>query len=176
MARISNIRLPTEGGFTMVELVAIVVLVGILAFSVIPRYQDRGAIDVSAKAEQLANDIRYAQSLAMTSGQHDRINLAAASYQITTRGYARGASGDGILRHRHADHVHHRGLVQQRYAEPEFHRTGTMTRGVPINMHPALPGSRDGRRPVGVPEAVCPGDRALRRTPRFLLIFSINHS
>jgi type II secretory pathway pseudopilin PulG len=64
--------------------VAIVVLVGILAFSVIPRYQDRGAIDVSAKAEQLANDIRYAQSLAMTSGQRDGINLAAASYQITT--------------------------------------------------------------------------------------------
>jgi hypothetical protein len=37
-------------------------------------------------AEQLAGDIRYTQSLAMTSGQRNRINinLAAASYQITT--------------------------------------------------------------------------------------------
>jgi len=84
MTRISGIRSTTENGFTVAELVVILVLVAILAFTVIPRYQDKGAINVSALAEQLASDIRYTQSLAMTSGQRNRINLAVASYQITT--------------------------------------------------------------------------------------------
>jgi MSHA pilin protein MshC len=84
MARSPDIRSARHGGFTLVELVAIILLLGILAFTAIPRYLDKGAIDVNVMAEQLANDIRYTQSLAMTSGQRNRINLAAASYQITT--------------------------------------------------------------------------------------------
>jgi len=68
----------------MVELVVIIVLVAILAFTAIPRFMDKGAVDVSAQAEQLASDIRYTQSLAMTTGQRNRINLSSASYSITT--------------------------------------------------------------------------------------------
>ena len=84
MASIPEIRSGRHGGFTLMELVAILVLVGILSFSVVPRFLDKGSIDVGAMAEQLAGDIRYTQSLAMTRGQRNRINLAAASYQITT--------------------------------------------------------------------------------------------
>ena len=84
MARGPDIRSARHGGFTLMELAVIILLLGILAFTAIPRFLDKGAIDVSAMAEQLANDIRYTQSLAMTSGQRNRINLAAASYQITT--------------------------------------------------------------------------------------------
>lgn len=84
MARSPDIRSTRHGGFTLVELVAIILLLGILAFTAIPRFLDKGAIDVNVMAEQLANDIRYTQSLAMTSGQRNRINLAATSYQITT--------------------------------------------------------------------------------------------
>lgn len=73
-----------QAGFTLVEIVVAILLIGLLAYSVIPRYQNRGVFDVNAQAEQLASDIRYTQSLAMTSGQRNRINLAAASYQITT--------------------------------------------------------------------------------------------
>jgi MSHA pilin protein MshC len=84
MESIPGIRTSSHSGFTLVELVAVILLLGILAFSVAPRFLDKGSIDVSAMAEQLASDIRYTQSLAMTSGQRNRINLAAASYQITT--------------------------------------------------------------------------------------------
>ena len=80
----AGVRSFAKNGFTLVELVAVIVLVAILAFTAIPRFQDKNAIDVSAKAQQLANDIRYTQSLAMATGQRNRINLAAASYQITT--------------------------------------------------------------------------------------------
>lgn len=40
-------------------------------------------INVGAQAEQLANDIRYTQSLAMSRGQRFRINFTAGNYQIT---------------------------------------------------------------------------------------------
>lgn len=76
----------------MVELVVIILLVGILAFTAIPRFLNKSVIDVSVMAEQLANDIRYTQSLAMTSGQRNRINLTASTYQITT-------SSGGLLTH-----------------------------------------------------------------------------
>lgn len=92
MTRISGITSTGEEGFTLVELVAIILLVGILAFTAIPRYLNKSVIDASVMAEQLANDIRYTQSLAMTSGQRNRINLTATTYQITT-------SNGGLLTH-----------------------------------------------------------------------------
>lgn len=92
MASIPGIRSTRDDGFTLVELVVIILLAGLLAFTAIPRYLNKGAIDVSVIAEQLANDIRYTQSLAMTSGQRNRINLTAATYQITT-------SSGGLLTH-----------------------------------------------------------------------------
>ena len=82
MTRTSGIRSTAEFGFTLVELVAIIVLVGLLAFTAIPRMPGP-SLGVDAQAEQLAADIRYTQSLAMTRGDRYRINLTAASYQIT---------------------------------------------------------------------------------------------
>jgi Tfp pilus assembly protein FimT len=92
MARCTGIRSTRDDGFTLMELVVIILLLGILTFTAIPRFLDKGAIDVSVMAEQLANDIRYTQSLAMTSGQRNRINLTATTYQITT-------SSGGLLTH-----------------------------------------------------------------------------
>jgi MSHA pilin protein MshC len=92
MASSPDIRSARDGGFTLVELVVIILLLGMLAFVVVPRFLSKSAIDVSVTAEQLANDIRYTQSLAMTSGQRNRINLTASTYQITT-------SSGGLLTH-----------------------------------------------------------------------------
>jgi MSHA pilin protein MshC len=84
MTVIPVIRFARWHGFTLVELVVIITLLGILAFVAVPRFMNQGAVNVSVMAEQLANDIRFTQSLAMTSGQGNRINLTAATYQITT--------------------------------------------------------------------------------------------
>jgi prepilin-type N-terminal cleavage/methylation domain-containing protein len=84
MESIPGIRTSSHSGFTLVELVAVILILGVLAFSVVPRFLDKGSIDASAMAEQLANDIRYTQSLGMTSGQRNRINLTPTTYQITT--------------------------------------------------------------------------------------------
>ena len=84
MESIPGIRTSSHSGFTLVELVAVILILGVLAFSVVPRFLDKGSIDAGAMAEQLANDIRYTQSLAMTSGQRNRINLTPTTYQIAT--------------------------------------------------------------------------------------------
>lgn len=85
MTRVSGIRSARHSGFTIVELVAIILLVGVLAFVAIPRFSGP-SLRVDAQAEQLASDIRYTQTLAMTQGDRFRINLTAAGYQITDSG------------------------------------------------------------------------------------------
>lgn len=72
-----------QRGFTLVELVLVMVLLGVIAAVAGVRWSDAGT-NLGPQADRLASDIRYAQSLAMTHGQHFCINLAAASYQVTT--------------------------------------------------------------------------------------------
>jgi MSHA pilin protein MshC len=52
-------------GFTLVELVMVVVLMGILAVSVVPKFVDTSAFSLAGGAAMAAADIRYTQELAM---------------------------------------------------------------------------------------------------------------
>ncbi|MGD8383056.1 MAG: prepilin-type N-terminal cleavage/methylation domain-containing protein [Syntrophobacterales bacterium] len=54
-------------GFTLVELIMVVVLIGILAVSVIPKFVDTSAISLQGGAAMVAADIRYTQELAMST-------------------------------------------------------------------------------------------------------------
>ena len=53
-------------GFTLVELIMVVVLIGILAVSVVPKLLDTSAISLAGGAAMVAADIRYTQELAMS--------------------------------------------------------------------------------------------------------------
>ena len=83
--RVGNFRvgMNKENGFTTIELVAVIVLVGILAFSFSPRFTER-TIELNGQVEQLAGDIRFAQSLSMTHGARYCIffNAAQSQYQF----------------------------------------------------------------------------------------------
>jgi len=54
-------------GFTLVELIVVILVIGVLAFVVSPRLS-QNTIELSSQAEQVATDIRYAQTLSMTRG------------------------------------------------------------------------------------------------------------
>jgi len=80
------------GGFTLTEMVMVTVVVAIIAAIALPR-MGNDPILVSTQAEQLAGDIRYVQTLAMTQGQKYLISFPSnTSYEF------RDSSG-AVVRH-----------------------------------------------------------------------------
>jgi MSHA pilin protein MshC len=53
------------GGFTMVELIAVLVIMGILAVVAAPRFFDRGTFDSRGFYDQVISSLRYAQKEAI---------------------------------------------------------------------------------------------------------------
>jgi len=71
-------------GFTLLELIVVLLLVGILAVIAFPR-MSQNTIELSGQAEQVARDIRYAQTLSMTRGAAQGrhcIFFTATGYQL----------------------------------------------------------------------------------------------
>jgi prepilin-type N-terminal cleavage/methylation domain-containing protein len=56
-----------RGGFTLAELAIVMVITAVLAIVVYPTLAGLGAFPVSAAARRLAQDLRYARSLAMST-------------------------------------------------------------------------------------------------------------
>jgi prepilin-type N-terminal cleavage/methylation domain-containing protein len=76
-------RPPTlERGFALQELVVVMLIVGIISAIAVAR-TGNDPILLSTQTEQLAGDIRYVQTLAMTQGQRYTISFpSATSYQF----------------------------------------------------------------------------------------------
>ena len=78
--------LPQRGrfrGFSLLELVTVLLMVGVLAVFAVPRLFTVQSITLPAVAAQMTSNIRYAQSLSMSQGQRYRVNFTATTYQIT---------------------------------------------------------------------------------------------
>lgn len=71
------------GGFTLIELVMIIVVVSVLGVVVLTRYHDPAETTVSIEADRLGRDIRHVQMLAMTWGQSLRLTAAGTSYNVS---------------------------------------------------------------------------------------------
>ena len=54
-------------GFTIIELLMVVVLISILAVSIVPKFVDTSAISLQGGAAMVEADIRYTQELAMST-------------------------------------------------------------------------------------------------------------
>jgi prepilin-type N-terminal cleavage/methylation domain-containing protein len=69
-------------GFTLLELVIVILVMSILARVIFIKWPGT-TINLGAQTEQLANDIRYTQALAMTHGQRYYLSKASnTTYQI----------------------------------------------------------------------------------------------
>ena len=76
-------------GFTLVEMIITVLLVGVLAAAVMPRLGGKGVLDqfrARALAHEIAVDMGYARRLAITNSQDYEIkfNTGLGTYDITT--------------------------------------------------------------------------------------------
>lgn len=71
-----------NNGFTLVELIVVILLIGILSISIAPRfftvgsYQDRRAVD------ELLSALRHAQQMAMNRGGNIRIVVTTTQFRV----------------------------------------------------------------------------------------------
>ncbi len=77
-------RTRSNRGFSLIELIVAIVLAGILAAVAFSRAPSKGQLTINGQAEQLAADLRYAQTLVQTQGQRICVDFTAAGYRLTT--------------------------------------------------------------------------------------------
>lgn len=84
-----------QHGFTLIELVIIIVLLAILAAVAIPRMGDVASTKAAATAEKIKSDIRYAQELAMTQNRSYRVYFNASPAPASGYAVVNDANNNG---------------------------------------------------------------------------------
>lgn len=72
-----------QNGFTMTELITVMVIVGIMAAIVAPRFFDRGTFDSRGFYDQTISTIRYAQKVAIAQRRFVCVSFTANSLTLT---------------------------------------------------------------------------------------------
>lgn len=72
-------------GFTVVELVVAILLIGILSANTIPRFFSLNQFDEMGFADALLSATRYAQKLALASRCDTRVRIHAGGYELLQR-------------------------------------------------------------------------------------------
>ncbi len=70
-------------GFSLVELTAVIAILGITALVVIPNFSSTDPYKLELAAEQVAQAIRFARSEAMRSGEHHGVTISQVTQKIT---------------------------------------------------------------------------------------------
>lgn len=80
------IRRPeTTRGFTLVEILVVVVILGIASMVILPQLGDRGDLEAAAAARVLTADLTYAQNLAIVKQRKHYVRFEGQTYSLWTR-------------------------------------------------------------------------------------------
>ena len=71
-----------RNGFTLIELILVIVLIGIVAVFAAPRLGNITVTNAGAFTDKLRADTRYAQNLAMTGNTRTRVVFTTTSYEV----------------------------------------------------------------------------------------------
>ena len=96
----SELRMPNSKGFTLIEVIAVLIIIGILAAIVLSRINFGGTsstTSASGAANMIASDIRYAQEFAMASRLSKSIIFTNGSSTYTFNPASTGMDSSGQL-------------------------------------------------------------------------------
>lgn len=77
-----------QRGFTIVELIMVIVILGIISAVALPRFFDRKSFDERFYFEEVLSSVRYAQKLAVASGCLVHVKINNSGYALV---YGSGA-------------------------------------------------------------------------------------
>ena len=75
--------LASSQGFTLIEIVLVIILLSVITVSVLPKFFDTTAISIAGAAAMVAADIRYTQELAMASNSPKTIVFTTSNTYYT---------------------------------------------------------------------------------------------
>lgn len=85
-------RLQRCGGFTLVELVMVIIMIGILAVVVLPRFANRSTFETRGFVDQTVATLQYARKVAVASGRNVCVSASSGNTLTQTMATARGMS------------------------------------------------------------------------------------
>jgi MSHA pilin protein MshC len=85
----------SQGGFTVIELIACIVIMGILAAVTAPRFVNMQTFTQRGYADDIASSLRYARRIAVASGCKVRVTIDATGYSAWQQATHAACNGAG---------------------------------------------------------------------------------